>query len=248
VLLLSWALSSVQESLEALFKSFFPEELLVLVLVNEIVSGLHNIIELVSDILHGSEQLELIFDLNQVVTRVGVNSWHLDRDGDEIIQDLLDDISDASSLGTAFDRWVKNNFSVSKVNLDVEHWWEKMVLVVRNTDLVSKVLHRGLNGFCDSSNDQAIDVVLVRQPSMGLLVWLDMISSVLQSLVDFFTVILDVLKSRDNQGGVNLLKILWEEWLQFSLEKWLLPGLHHLLNLLDVILHLLDKLILVRNN
>jgi len=49
-----------------------------LVLINEIVSGLYNVIKLVSDILHSSEQLELIFDLDQIVSRVGVNSWHLD--------------------------------------------------------------------------------------------------------------------------------------------------------------------------
>ena len=123
-----------------------------------------------------------------------------------------------------------------------------MVLVVRNTDLVSKVLHRGLNGFSDSTNDQAIHVILVRQPSLGLFVWLDVISSVFQSFVDFLTVILDVLKSGDNQSGVDLLKILWEEWLQLSLEEWLLPGMHHGLNFLDIVLHLLDKLVLVGNN
>jgi len=160
----------------------------------------------------------------------------------------LDDVSDATSLGTALNRWVKNYFSISKVNFDVKHWWENMVLVVGDTDLVSKVLHRGIDGFSDSSNHQAIHVVLVRQPSLRLLVWLDVISGILQSFVDFFTVILDVLKSRDNQSGVDLLKIFWVEWLQFSLKKWLLPGAHHGLNLLNVVLHLLDKLVLVGNN
>lgn len=47
---------------------------------------------------------------------------------------------------------------------------------------------------------------------------------------------------------MNLLKILWEEWLQLSFEEWLLPGVHHGLNFLDVVLHLLDKLVLVSDH
>jgi hypothetical protein len=103
VLLLPWVNSGVQESVETLLESLFPKELLVLVLVNEILCSLHDVVELVGHILHGSEQLELILDLNQVVTSVGVKSWHLNGDGDEVIQDLLNDISDSVTLRVALD-------------------------------------------------------------------------------------------------------------------------------------------------
>lgn len=103
MLLLPWVNSGVQESVETLFKSLFPKELLVLVLVDEILCSLHDVVELVGHILHGSEQLELILYLDQVVTSVGVKSWHLNGDGDEVIQDLLDDISDSVALRVALD-------------------------------------------------------------------------------------------------------------------------------------------------
>lgn len=43
VLLLSGVFSGVEESLEVFFKSFFPEEFLVLVLSDEVLSGLLNL-------------------------------------------------------------------------------------------------------------------------------------------------------------------------------------------------------------
>jgi len=72
VLLLSWVNTGVKEDLKTLCKSFFPEELLVLILIDEIISGLNDVIELVGNILHCTEKLELILDLNQVVTGIGV--------------------------------------------------------------------------------------------------------------------------------------------------------------------------------
>lgn len=78
VLLLSWVNTGAQELLEVFLKSFFPEELFVLILINEIICGLNDVVELVGNILHGAEKLELILDLDQVVSTVGVQSWHLD--------------------------------------------------------------------------------------------------------------------------------------------------------------------------
>ena len=72
MLLLSWVNTGVKEDLKTLCESFFPEELLVLILIDEIISGLNDVIELVGNILHCTEKLELILDLNQVVTGIGV--------------------------------------------------------------------------------------------------------------------------------------------------------------------------------
>ena len=76
-----------------------PEDLLVLILINEISGGLNDVIELIGNILHSTKEIELILNLNQVVTRVGVKSWHLNRDRDEVVQNLLDDVSDSIALG-----------------------------------------------------------------------------------------------------------------------------------------------------
>jgi len=78
VLLLARVDSSVEESLEALGKSLFPEKLFALVLAKELSSGYLNVTEVMGEHLHSSKELELIFDLNQVVTTVGVQTGHLD--------------------------------------------------------------------------------------------------------------------------------------------------------------------------
>ena len=152
VFLLSWADSCVQEGLETLLECLFPKELLILILVDEIFGGLNDVIELVSDILHGTEQVELVLDLNQVVTRVGVKSWHLNRNGDEVVQNLLDDISNSVSLGLTGDWWIEDHLSISQVDLDVEHWGKQVVLVVGDGDLVGQESHGGLDSFSDTFN------------------------------------------------------------------------------------------------
>jgi len=68
VLLLSWVLPSVEESLEVFLKSFLPEEFLVLVLSDEVLSSLLDFNHVVGDDLHASEKGKLILDFNQVVT------------------------------------------------------------------------------------------------------------------------------------------------------------------------------------
>jgi hypothetical protein len=90
----SWISTGVQELLEALFKSFLPQELLIIVLGNEVSSGVLNLLNIVCDSLHGSEKLELILDLDQVITGVGIKTSHLNGDRNEIINNLLKNILD----------------------------------------------------------------------------------------------------------------------------------------------------------
>lgn len=75
--LLTWVNSSIEEGLEIFFKGLFPEEFLVAILVNEVFSGSLNVFEVVEDNLHGSKELELIFDFNQVVASAGVETSDL---------------------------------------------------------------------------------------------------------------------------------------------------------------------------
>jgi hypothetical protein len=91
---LSRVFTRVKESLETLFKSFFPEELLIFVLIDELRCSDFNIFEVVKDNLHGSIELELILDLNQVITLASVKTRDLDRNRNEVINDTLDDITD----------------------------------------------------------------------------------------------------------------------------------------------------------
>jgi len=200
------------------------------------------------NVLHGTEELELILDLNQVITRIGVQSWHLDANRDKVVQDFLDDISNTILSAVGLNSWVKDDISISQVNLDVEHWWKSLMFVVGDADLVGKVVHGSLNSLSHTFDNQSVDIVLVRQPSGRFFVWLDVISSVFKEFVDFLSVVLDILKSGNDQSRVDLFKIIWEEWLQLSLEEWFLPRGHHSLNLLDVLLHLLDELVLLIDN
>jgi hypothetical protein len=94
VLDFSWISTSVQELLEALFKSFLPQELLIIILGNKVSSGILNLLNVVCNSLHGTEKLELIFDFNQVITGVGIKTSHLNGDGNEIINNLLKNILD----------------------------------------------------------------------------------------------------------------------------------------------------------
>ena len=47
---------------------------------------------------------------------------------------------------------------------------------------------------------------------------------------------------------MDLLNIFWWEWLWLSVEEWLLPVFHHDLNLSDVLLHLLNESVDVRDD
>ena len=110
--LLTWIISCVQEFLETLWKGLFPEELLVLVLINELPGSFLNVEEVLGESLESSIKDELIFDLNQVITALCVESYHQPRDRNEIINDLLQDIFDSVLLLVGCDSWVKDDLSI----------------------------------------------------------------------------------------------------------------------------------------
>jgi hypothetical protein len=164
VSLLTWVDTSVKESLEVLLKSFFPEEFFVLVLVDELVGGSLDVTEVMGDDLDRSEEIELILDLNQVITGVRVETGHHDRDGNEIVHDVLENVSDTASSGVAANGWVEDDLTVSQVDLDVEHWWEVVLPVVSNADLVGQECHGGNDTLGDTLNDESVDVINVGEP------------------------------------------------------------------------------------
>jgi hypothetical protein len=77
VFLLSWILTSVEESFEIFFKSFFPKEGFVTIGGKESVGSFDNLIELFGDMISGTKDLELILDFIQVIDSNTINSLNL---------------------------------------------------------------------------------------------------------------------------------------------------------------------------
>lgn len=145
--------------MEVLLKGFLPEELLLLVLRDKVVSCFFNLSQVVVDYLHRGEEFKLILDFNEIVSVVSIKTGHLDSERDEIIHYFHDDISDTILSGSALDGWIKLYLSVSEINLDVEHGRELMVLVVMNVDLVRNEVHRSIDTLGNSFNNESIDIV-----------------------------------------------------------------------------------------
>lgn len=80
--------------MEAGGEFFLPQELLVVILLQEVVSGLFDLVEVVGDILELSHKLELILDFIEEITISGVETGHLSGKRDEIFNDLVDDVTD----------------------------------------------------------------------------------------------------------------------------------------------------------
>lgn len=62
--------------------------------MDEVVCSFLYFIQVVSNQLGGSAKQKLVLDFNQVVTRLGVQSGHLGRQGNKISLDFIDDIAD----------------------------------------------------------------------------------------------------------------------------------------------------------
>jgi len=61
-------------------------------------------VEVLLNDLHASKKLELILDLNKIITCTCVDTaWDHDSNRDEVIHDLLDDIPDTILLVVAVD-------------------------------------------------------------------------------------------------------------------------------------------------
>lgn len=114
-------------------------------MVDEVHGGELNVLNVLIDNLHCTEEGELILDLDKEissnVTSGRVKSIDLDSNGDEIIHNTLDKIFDTSFLAVRLNGWIKDNISIKEVDLDIEHWWELMVSIVVNVDLVGKIFH-----------------------------------------------------------------------------------------------------------
>jgi len=161
VFFFSWVNTSLQECLETICKSFFPEELFILILVNELVGSILNLVEVIGELLHGSVDNVLILDLNKVITYSSIKSWNLNSKRNEIINNSLEDVSETILFTVAANTWIKDNFSIDQVNSDIKDWWIAMMSVVWNTDLVRQEAH----GFGDTNsytlNDKRVNIRLV---------------------------------------------------------------------------------------
>jgi hypothetical protein len=129
------------ERAEVLSKSLLPEELEILVLVDEVTGGILNLGQVVSHHLESAEELELVLDLNQVVTVTGVETWHLDGKGDEVVCYLHDYVTDTVASVAGLNRRLELDVAVTQVDLDVKHGWQLVVLVELNANLVREVAH-----------------------------------------------------------------------------------------------------------
>jgi len=81
-------------------------------LINEFFGSILDIKEVLREGLESSIKDELIFDLNQVVTTLGIKSCHQTRDRNKIINDFLKDVLDTISFTILSDSWVEDNFSI----------------------------------------------------------------------------------------------------------------------------------------
>lgn len=154
----------LDESGEIFSKGLLPEELEILVLVNKVTGGILNLSQVVGHDLEGTEKLELILDLNQIITVTGVEARHLDGKGDEVVGNLHDDVTDSVASVAGLNGRLKLNITVAEINLNVEHGWELIVLVVLDADLVRKVAHGALDTLGDTLNNEAVAVIDVSDP------------------------------------------------------------------------------------
>jgi hypothetical protein len=161
VLLLSWIITRLQEGLETFIQSFLPEEFFIFVLINKLISGLLNLFEVLGELLHGSINDELIFDLNKIITESGIKSWNLNGQRNEIINDTLEDIFDSIFFTVAADTWVEDYFSINQVNSDVKDWWISVMFVVWNADLVGQEAHGFGDTRSNTLDDERVNVGLV---------------------------------------------------------------------------------------
>lgn len=109
--------------------------------MNECSSSIFNLIKTTGDLANAAEKLELILDFNKIITIVlwvvrvlgSINTtWHHDSKRNKISNDLVDDVTDTIFTRVRLNGWVELNFTVFKVNLDVEDWWAIVVPVVSN--------------------------------------------------------------------------------------------------------------------
>jgi hypothetical protein len=154
----------VEEVLEAGRKLLFPKELLVIILLEEVVGSLLNLVEVTSDVLELSHEQELILDFVQEITISGVKTRHLGSKRDEVLNNLVDDVTNTVLTVVANNGWLKEHVVSLKVDLDVEDGLKTVVLVVFNGELVEQVLHRAVDTFSDTGDYETVKIVDVASP------------------------------------------------------------------------------------
>lgn len=129
---------------------FFPQELLVVVFVNESGSSILNFIKALSDLIDRAEQFELILDFDQVITVVGgvvrvlgsINTTrHHNSQRNEISNNLVNDVTDTIFTLVRLNSWFELDLSVFKVYFDVKDWGKTIMFVVMDRKLIFQVLH-----------------------------------------------------------------------------------------------------------
>lgn len=118
-----------------------------------------------------------------------------------------------------------------------------MHLVVSDVKLVLKEKHRSINTVGDTLDDEAVNIVLVGKPLVGLLVRLNVVLSVLHESVNFLTVVADVFEAGANESLVGLFDILSEESLILALVEGFGPLVHDINHFANIFLHFLDELV-----
>ena len=151
--------SWIQESLEVFLNSFFPEELFILILLNESCSSIFNFMEVFGDNLHWSKELELIFNLNKVITSTRINTRHLNGNWNKITNNFLNYIFNAILSFIANDWRIEDNLTILKVYFDVKHRRMAVMFIINNWNLVSHVCHWRINTFSYSFNYKSIYIV-----------------------------------------------------------------------------------------
>jgi hypothetical protein len=241
-------ITGVEEVLEADLELFLPQELLVVVLLEEVVGSLLDFVQVVGHVLELAHQKELILDFVQEITVGGVKTGHLGGQGDEILNNLVDDVTDTVLALIAHNGGFKEHVVALEVHLDVEDGLEAVVLIVLDGELLQEVLHRAVDTFSDAVDDEAVEVVDVLAPCAGSLVGTDGFHGVFHELLDLLTVGTDFFNAGTNHSGVSSFNILSKHGLVLALVKGLIPLLHHVVHLVDVLLHLLDELVNLGNN
>lgn len=153
------------------------------------------------DALNLTEELELILDLDQVVTGGRVETLrHLDGERDEVLHDQVNDITDTVLAFIAANGGVKLNFAIGEGHFDVKDGSQAVLHVVLVANLLSHVGHGGVNTIGNTLNDKTIDVVDVAFPFFALLVGTNVIGRILHELVNLFTLATDSVESGNYSG------------------------------------------------
>jgi hypothetical protein len=133
-----------QEVLERCLNFFLPEEVPLAVLVEERASLGGNLIQVVGDLLHSSKELELVLNFNQVISSscfLIVDTLNLNSNRNEVIYELIQNISDSRLAVIAANRGLEGEFIIYQINFEIEDGRPHVLNVKFDVDLVTQVLH-----------------------------------------------------------------------------------------------------------